>query len=73
MFLSEFVLVLFFVFYPRRNKVFGEVVDVLAPAIDNFSGYSLAALPKFEIVMMGLILVLSCSVREEVGEEGEEG
>ena len=53
-----FVLILFFVVYFRRNNVFGGVVDVLAPAIDQFSGYFLAELPKFEIVMMGSVLIV---------------
>ena len=47
-------------FTPAVDEVVGEDVDILPPPSTTFFGYFLAALPKFEIVMMGSILVLSC-------------
>ena len=60
-------------FTPAVDEVVGEDVDICPRHRQLFSVTSLRRYRNFEIVMIGLILFLSCSVREEVGEEGEEG
>ena len=54
------------------DEVVGEDVDICPRHRQLSSVTSLRRYRKFEIVMMGSILFLSCSVREEVEEEEEE-